>query len=377
MVWRERRPEGSSACTHTWLIFSPAATTPWARRSPGNWPGCRRASARETAAHIYARSDGVAGTLRTAGIDIGTNSVRLLTGEFHHAAHGPSLQTLRRLMTITRLGEGVDEHGLLNPDAVERTMATLRSYRGLMRTDEVEAWEVAATSAARDASNASVFMQHVEEIMETPPRVLSGEEEASLSFLGATYDLRGFRPQKGNLLVVDIGGGSTEVIVGGDGRILEAFSIDVGCVRMSERFLASDPPLPRELREMEDHIRRELAPRSGRVSRWEPVLMLGLAGTITTLSGLKQGLERYDGDAIHHSWLNVSDVEALYKRLYSLPLVERREAMKLEPGRADVIVGGTAVLLVFLRELDIREFLVSEEDILDGLAIIAALKAAG
>lgn len=319
----------------------------------------------------------MAGTLRTAGIDIGTNSVRLLTGEFHHAAHGPSLQTLRRLMTITRLGEGVDEHGLLNPDAVERTMATLRSYRGLMRTDEVEAWEVAATSAARDASNASVFMQHVEEIMETPPRVLSGEEEASLSFLGATYDLRGFRPQKGNLLVVDIGGGSTEVIVGGDGRILEAFSIDVGCVRMSERFLASDPPLPRELREMEDHIRRELAPRSGRVSRWEPVLMLGLAGTITTLSGLKQGLERYDGDAIHHSWLNVSDVEALYKRLYSLPLVERREAMKLEPGRADVIVGGTAVLLVFLRELDIREFLVSEEDILDGLAITAALKAAG
>ncbi len=319
----------------------------------------------------------MAGKLRTAGIDIGTNSVRLLIGDYSQTVHGPLLHTLRRIMTITRLGEGVDEHGFLNPDAVERTMATLRGYRDLMREDEVETWGVAATSAARDASNSSAFMRGVEEIMETAPRVLSGEEEASLSFLGATYDLGGLRPREGNLLVVDIGGGSTEVIVGSDGRIMDAFSIDVGCVRMSERFLASDPPLPRELREMEEYVGHKLAPEVGRISRLAPVLMVGLAGTITTLSGLKQGLERYDGDAIHHSWLTISDVEVLYERLYSLPLARRREAMRLEPGRADVIVGGTAVLLVFLRELGVRKFLVSEEDILDGLAITAATKTGG
>jgi exopolyphosphatase/guanosine-5'-triphosphate,3'-diphosphate pyrophosphatase len=319
----------------------------------------------------------VAGMLRTAGIDIGTNSVRLLVGEFSPTARCPSLRTLRRLMTITRLGEGVDEHGFLNPDAVERTMATLRGYRDIMREDEVETWEVAATSAARDASNSSFFMQGVEEVMETEPRVLSGEEEASLSFLGATYELGALRPREGNVLVVDIGGGSTEVIVGREERIMESFSIDVGCVRMSERFLASDPPTPRELQEMEEYVSRELAPQVGRISRWAPVLTVGLAGTITTLSGLKQGLERYDGDAIHHSWLTVSDVEGLYRRLHSLPLVRRREVMRLEPGRADVIVGGTAVLLVFLRELCIQRFLVSEEDILDGLAITAALRSGG
>jgi exopolyphosphatase/guanosine-5'-triphosphate,3'-diphosphate pyrophosphatase len=319
----------------------------------------------------------VADTLRTAGVDIGTNSVRLLVGEFSETAHGYSLRTLRRLMTITRLGEGVDERGLLNPDAMERTIATLRGYRDLMREEEVDTWEVAATSAVRDASNSSFFMRSVEEIMETAPEVLSGQEEASLSFLGATYDLGGLRPKEGNLLVVDIGGGSTEVIVGWDEQIMEAFSIDVGCVRMSERFLVSNPPTPLELSEMEEYVSRALAPCASRISRWSPLLMVGLAGTITTLSGLKQGLERYDGDAIHHSWLTVSDVEELYRRLYSLPLARRREMMRLEPGRADVIVGGTAVLLVFLRELSVQRFLVSEKDILDGLAITAALKAGG
>ena len=315
--------------------------------------------------------------VRTAGIDIGTNSVRLLVAEVTGAAKGPVLRTLHRLMTITRLGEGVDERGYLSADAVERTMMTLRRYRDVMRAEDTEAWEVAATSAARDAADAMEFMERVEDITGTEPRVLTGEEEADLSFLGATYDLGELRPRDEAVMVVDIGGGSTEIVVGRDTQIVEAVSLDLGCVRMSERFLASDPPQVEELKKMEEYVRLMLAPQVDRISRWTPGLMVGLAGTVTTLSGLKQGLKRYEGEAIHHSWLTLPDVEALYQRLYSLPLAERRDLMSLEPGRADVIVGGTGVLLVFLRAMGLKEFLVSEKDILDGLAIAAARKAGG
>jgi exopolyphosphatase/guanosine-5'-triphosphate,3'-diphosphate pyrophosphatase len=141
---------------------------------------------------------------------------------------------------------------------------------------------------------------------------------------------------------------------------------------MSERFIVSDPPLAAELEEMEENIRNAISPYSGSIASWSPQLMVGLAGTITTLSGLKQGLDRYDGEAIHHSWLRMQDVEELYEHLYSLSLGARRDYMRLEPGRADVIVGGTAVLKVLLQELSVDRLLVSEKDILDGLAITAA-----
>jgi exopolyphosphatase/guanosine-5'-triphosphate,3'-diphosphate pyrophosphatase len=310
--------------------------------------------------------------MKAAGVDIGTNSVRLLVAEVDRGEDGPRLETLHRLMTITRLGEGVDEKGVLNGDAMRRTADVLRGYRELMRQEKAEAWEVAATSAAREAANADEFMGLVRGIMGKDPRVLSGKEEARLSFTGATYDLGALRPQEGAILVVDIGGGSTELIVGGDGEILEEHSVDVGCVRMSERFLVTDPPLAAELEEMEECIRSLTSPYTALITRWSPQLMVGLAGTITTLSGLKQGLDRYDCEAIHHSWLTLDDVEGLYERLYSLPLEERRDYMRLEPGRADVIVGGTAVLKVLLQELGWNRFLVSEKDILDGLVITAA-----
>jgi exopolyphosphatase/guanosine-5'-triphosphate,3'-diphosphate pyrophosphatase len=311
-------------------------------------------------------------TARTAGVDIGTNSVRLLIAEAGPVKTPPEIQTLHRLMNITRLGQGVDERGYLDAEAMQRTAAVLRDYRDLIHAEKVETWEVAATSAARDASNADDFMQLVTEIMGTRPRVLSGREEAKLSFLGATYDLGDLRPRNETILVVDIGGGSTEIIVGRDDVIVEELSLDVGCVRMSERFLAGDPPGAEELREMEEFVRSVLVPYMPRISGYAPGLMIGLAGTVTTLSGLQQGLEKYDGYAIHHSWLSREEVGGLYERLRSLSLAERREFMRLEPGRADVIVGGTAVLVVFLRELDWDRVLVSEKDILDGLAITAA-----
>jgi len=310
--------------------------------------------------------------MKAAGVDIGTNSVRLLVAEVDQGEGGFHLKTIHRLMTITRLGEGVDERGVLSNDAMQRTADVLKGYQEIMRKERTEAWAVAATSAAREAANAGEFMGLVRKIMGKEPRVISGNEEARLSFAGATYDLGALRPQEGAILVVDIGGGSTELIVGKDGEILEERSIDVGCVRMSERFLVTDPPLPTELEEMEEYIRSLTSPYSATIAHLSPQLMVGLAGTITTLSGIKRGLDHYDGEVIHHSWLTMEDVEQLYQHLYSLPLDERKSYMRLEPGRADVIVGGTAVLKVLLRELGWYRFLISEKDILDGLAIAAA-----
>lgn len=310
--------------------------------------------------------------IRAAGVDIGTNSVRLLVAEASGESAPPSVRTLHRLMKITRLGRGVDETGRLDKEAMRRTAEVLRGYRELMREEEVEVCEVAATSAARDARNAGDFMRLVEEIMDTRPRVLSGREEAQLSFLGSTYDLGELHPRHEPILVMDIGGGSTEIILGRDGNIMEELSLDVGCVRMSERFLAGDPPRAEEVMEMEKFIASVLSPYVRRIATFSPRLVVGLAGTVTTLSGIRQGLEEYEGDAIHHSWLSREEIAEIYGFLYGLSLAERREFMRLEPGRADVIVGGTAVLVVFLRELGWERLLVSEKDILDGLAITAA-----
>jgi exopolyphosphatase/guanosine-5'-triphosphate,3'-diphosphate pyrophosphatase len=307
-------------------------------------------------------------------VDIGTNSVRVLIAEVVIEGGKPLLRTLSRLMTITRLGQGVDRQGFLSLAAIDRTARVLRHYRELIDHEKVDTWEIVATSAARDARNAADFMEMTGAIMDKEPRLISGDEEARLSFLGATYDLAELRPQDRPVAVVDIGGGSTEVIIGEGERILQSSSLDIGCVRMSERFLSSDPPLPRELEEMEAYIKSVLAPSQKRISGYRPGLTVGTAGTITTLCGMKQGLQRYDGEAIHHAWLTRKDVEELYERLFSLTLEDRRSLMRLEPGRADVIVGGTGVLLVLSRELGWQELLVSEKDILDGLTIDAAQK---
>jgi exopolyphosphatase/guanosine-5'-triphosphate,3'-diphosphate pyrophosphatase len=315
--------------------------------------------------------------VRTAGIDIGTNSVRLLVADVSLSGQTISLRTIHRLMKITRLGEGVDANGRLGEEAIERTLEVLRDYGKLMRGAGVLACRVAATSAARQAANASQFLEAVRNILEAEPRVLSGEEEADLSFLGATYDLDELWPREQGVLVADIGGGSTEIVLGTREEILLRTSIDVGCVRMSERFIGSDPPAASELHQMDEYIRSALGHVTREANSFSVGLVIGLAGTITTLSGLKLGLENYRGEIIHHSWLNRQDVEELYTRLVSLTLDERRAYMKLEPGRADIIVGGVAVLRVLLDQWGIERLLVSEKDILDGLAIAAAGGARG
>lgn len=285
-------------------------------------------------------------------------------------------------MVITRLGEGVDRTHRLSPEAVERTRAALVAYSEVLAPLKPAEVAAAATSVLRDCENGDEFLDLAEEVLGTRPRVLPGGEEAMISFLGAVSDLD---PEleasagKGPVLVFDIGGGSTELVAGDpadvrrgagiDPGALKLRSVDVGCVRMSERFLTTDPPSPVSVGRMESHVVQRLRPAIAALLPEKPSLGVGLAGTVTTVSGINLGLREYDTDRIHHSRLTRDEVERIFRRLASVPLEERKEFMGLEPGRADIIVGGTAVLRVVMDLARLDEILVSEKDILDGLVI--------
>jgi exopolyphosphatase/guanosine-5'-triphosphate,3'-diphosphate pyrophosphatase len=306
--------------------------------------------------------------VRAAAIDIGTNSTRLLVGEI--TSRGGALVQLDRRMTITRLGQGVDATRRLVPEAIERTLAALRGYKQAMdELGAVEAVRVTATSAARDATNREDFFTPAAEILGTELELLSGEEEAALSFLGATIGLRGAATgvAAAPYLVVDIGGGSTEFVVGTDapeGKM----SVNIGSVRLTEAWLHSDPPAPEELSQAV-HVAREHVVD---VIREVPAVneaktLIGLAGTVTTVAAIEMGLAEYDSTRIHHSRLTRAEVEDVFRTLATEPLEDRRHNPGLEPGRADVIVGGVIVLVTILRTMGFDELLVSEADILDGL----------
>ena len=292
-----------------------------------------------------------------AAIDCGTNSTRLLVGD-----GGP--RPIERRMTITRLGQGVDSARRLAPDAVERTLAVLAGYREVMDRHGVERVRMAATSAVRDADNRDEFLDAAEAVVGVRPELLGGDEEGLLSFTGATA---GLDPADGPFLVVDIGGGSTEFVVGSDSPV-GVVSVDVGCVRLTERYLHSDPPSPLELSQaitvMHAHLRdvkREI-PEILDVRR-----LVGLAGTVTTMAAVEMGLAAYDADRIHHFVLTRAAAEDVFRTLATERRADRIHNPGLEEARADVIVGGAAVLVTILRHFDFDECLVSESDILDGL----------
>jgi exopolyphosphatase/guanosine-5'-triphosphate,3'-diphosphate pyrophosphatase len=293
-----------------------------------------------------------------AAIDCGTNSTRLLVSDGH--------RPLERLMRITRLGQGVDRTGRLDPEAIERTLAVLREYRQVMDRLGAQRVRMATTSASRDAANRDEFYDAAEAVLGVRPELLSGAEEAELSFRGATAELD---PADGPFLVVDIGGGSTEFAVGA-ARLEGSISIDVGCVRMTEKYLHHDPPLPEELSncigEVEQHlddVLREL-PLAASASRF-----VGLAGTITNVAAVEMGLAVYDPDRIHHFELTKEAAEDVFRTLATESVEDRRHNPGLEPARADVIVGGLCVLVAVFRRLGYDRCLVSEADILDGLVM--------
>lgn len=295
---------------------------------------------------------------RVAAVDMGTNSTRLLVAD--------GTTPLDRRMRITRLGQGVDATGRLAPEAIGRTVDVLREYRGVIDELGATSVRITATSAARDASNRDEFFAAVRDALGVAPELLSGAEEGRLSFRGATADLD---PADGRFLVVDIGGGSTEFIVGTE-DVEGVISTDMGCVRVTEKFLHSDPPAPEELsnaigvvRDILDDVVRELpAVRDAR-------RLVGLAGTVSTMASVEIGCAPNDQSRTHHFVLTHAAAEDVFRTLATERRADRIHNPGLEEARADVIVGGAVILVAIMRTWEIEECLVSERDILDGLVL--------
>ena len=303
---------------------------------------------------------------RVAAIDLGTNSTRLLVADVEGSGECSALTVIDRRMHITRLGQGVDATRRLHPDAIARNLAVLGEFREVICDLGVERTRIAATSAARDAANRADLFDPVTALLGAAPELLSGEQEAALSFLGATSGLHEPAP----FLVVDVGGGSTELAVG----TLEpewSVSLDLGCVRVTEAYLHSDPPGPEELSAAVAAVRTQLAGASRQMSASAPtpaLTLVGLAGTVSTMAAIELGLESYSSEAIHHFRLTRSAAEDIFRTLACETADARRHNPGLEAGRVDVIVGGVVVVVGVLRHFGFDEMLVSESDILDGLA---------
>ncbi|MET8584763.1 Ppx/GppA phosphatase family protein [Streptomyces collinus] len=307
---------------------------------------------------------------RVAAIDCGTNSIRLLVADADPATG--ELVDLDRRMTIVRLGQGVDRTGRLAPEALERTFAACREYAEIIKEHGAEKLRFVATSASRDAENRDDFVRGVVDILGVEPEVITGDQEAEFSFTGATRELTGRDDLARPYLVVDIGGGSTEFVVGDD-HVRAARSVDVGCVRMTERHLVhdgkvSDPPTEAQVAAIRADIEAALDLAERTVPLREAHTLVGLAGSVTTVSAIAQDLPEYDSARIHHSRISHDRVREITEGLLRSTHAERAAIPSMHPGRVDVIGAGALVLLAIMERIGAREVVVSEHDILDGIA---------
>ncbi|MBF4162900.1 Ppx/GppA phosphatase family protein [Nocardioides acrostichi] len=303
--------------------------------------------------------------MRVAAIDCGTNTIKLLVLQTDTADTAGAPLELEREMRIVRLGQGVDRTGRLAPEALERTFAACEEYADLLSRHGVDTLRFCATSATRDAANAAEFAAGVEQRLGVVPDVLTGAEEAALSYAGATRGVR--RPDP--VLVIDVGGGSTELVLGSGETPDAASSMDVGSVRLTERHLADDPPTAAQIAAAAADVDAALdqALAAG-VDPAAAATVVGVAGTVTTLAAGVLGLTEYSREAIDGAVLSYADLEALTQHLLTLDAAGRRELAWLHPGRADVIVAGAVVLARVLARTSATELVVSESDILDGIA---------
>ena len=297
-----------------------------------------------------------------AAIDCGTNSTRLLIVE-QKGQQG--YKTLHREAQITRLGEGTDRTQELGAEAMDRALATLIDYAGKIEDHEVSEIKFVATSAVRDARNKDVFLTAAEEVTTIKPEILDGLDEAKFTFIGATNNVLSTGPS----LVIDIGGGSTEFAFG-DGKLELSHSADIGCVRISERFIANDPPLPEELSAAQSlidlHLDDVLMSIPGIQSATN---IYGVAGTVSATSMIEQGLYEYNFDSVHRHIMKKQDIEEVFRLLATDNREGRLSNPGMEEGRVDVIVGGLCILAQIMRKLDFEQIQVSESDILDGLIL--------
>ncbi|MDQ1655997.1 MAG: exopolyphosphatase / guanosine-5-triphosphate,3-diphosphate pyrophosphatase [Cryptosporangiaceae bacterium] len=297
---------------------------------------------------------------RVAAIDCGTNSIRVLVAD----VSGDRLTDVIREMEVVRLGQGVDRTGRLAPEAIERTRVALASYATAIREAGAERVRMVATSASRDASNAEDFRAMVLATLGAEPDVITGDEEARLSFTGA---VRGLGDTPAPYLVADIGGGSTELVIGSS-TVDAARSVDVGCVRLTERHLHSDPPTPAQVRAAQRDIAAAVALAAQTVPLASAGTFVGLAGSVTTVVALALGLTAYEPLAIHHARISFEDVSKVTDMLLAATRAERAALPVMHPGRVDVIGGGALVLRTLMTEAKLPDVVASEHDILDGIA---------
>ena len=299
---------------------------------------------------------------KVAAIDCGTNSTRLLIAE---VGENGQYEILDRRQEVTRLGKGVDAAGKLNDEAIDRVLATLMSFREILDAEGVHEFRSIATSAVRDAANRSIFLSAAEGILQKEVELISGRQEAELSFLGATHSLE----IEGPYLVFDLGGGSTEFSYGG--KICEQFlSIDAGCVRMAERFIHSDPPLPEELSAALSLVELHLLDVEKAISSLDKATtLIGLAGTVSAIAMIEQGLEKYSYELVHHYLMSHADMEEVFRILVTDNREQRLTNPGMEEDRVDTVVGGLCILIQIMRQFHFTECLVSEADILDGLIL--------
>jgi len=302
---------------------------------------------------------------RVAAIDQGTNSTRLLVLEPRGSGEDPL--EIARDMRITRLGQGVDRTGMLAPESIERTLGVVARFVRRARALHVERIRLGATSAVRDASNKEKLFEPLRKLIDADPEVIDGEREAALSFLGGT---RGLDPGDGPFLLVDIGGGSTEFVFGRTPAVVDhAISTQMGSVRLTERVQPSDPPTADDLRAFEALIGPQLDEVRRTVPARDAHTLVAVAGTATTLQACALGLERYDPDLIHRSTLTVAAAERTLRELAAMTNEERAAIPVMPKGRGDVIVAGVVILVNAMRRFGFEHALVSETDILDGLAL--------
>jgi exopolyphosphatase / guanosine-5'-triphosphate,3'-diphosphate pyrophosphatase len=301
---------------------------------------------------------------RVAAIDCGTNSIRLLVAD----AGGNRLVDVVRRMEIVRLGEGVDRTGRFGEAALVRTFAALDDYAEQIRELGAERVRMVATSATRDAANRDVFVSGVHDRLGVDPDVVTGPEEAALSFAGATGDLSA-TDVAAPYLVCDIGGGSTEFVLGDSGGVRASRSVDIGCVRMTERHLHDDPPTAVQVRAARADIEAALDDVETTVPVADAAALIGLAGSVTTVTALALRLDAYDPERIHHARVSAADVHEVAETLLVMNHAARAALPVMHPGRVDVIGAGALVLDTIMRRGGFAEVVASEHDILDGIAL--------
>ena len=313
-----------------------------------------------------------------AAIDIGTNSTRLLVA----SVTGKKITTLVREMKITRLGKNIESGNIILEDSIKKTITILTDYLETCRQHKVKTIRAVGTSVLRRADNSECFLKKVYKQTGLKVEVISGAEEAKLGFEGVAkslkYSYKNFRQssfnslkekhQRNRITVLDIGGGSSEIVSGSaDGMVSSIKSIDLGSVTISEKFLKKDIPEAGEISLMNDFIREVLKKELGDAESYKDAPVIGVAGTVSTIGSIFMEMETYDRDKLNGLFLSVRDIEKIFRRLTGLALVERKKIKGLQPERADIIIGGTAILLVLLDYIKAESMLVSEHDILDGI----------